>query len=84
MELLVVQIGDDLKVNLLLAQVESQLDLHVIQDALDVDERRLEVRAGLNQVLGQVLSGLSESAVAHIALPCAEDFLNQIVLEELH
>lgn len=84
MQFLVIQISDDLKVDLLLAEVEGKLDLHLVQDLLNVDEGGLEVGAGLDQVFGQVLSGLAEGAVAHVALPGAKDFLDEVEFEELH
>lgn len=84
MVLLLLQVLGDFEINLLLAEVESKFNLHLVKSFLDLNEGRLEVRTGLNQVLSELLASLAESALAHVALPGSEDFLDQVKFEELH
>jgi len=84
MVLLFVQILGDFEVNLLLAQVKGKFHLHLVEKLLNIDEPGLEVGTSLDQVFSEFLASLAESALANVALPGREHFLDQVQLEELH
>lgn len=63
---------------------ERFLLLHLLQKTDNVQESRLVVRSGLNQTLGQHLSGSFKSAVSDVTLPKREHLGDEVVLEELH
>ena len=54
--------------------MEGELGLHVEKDLVDFDMDSKEVASLLNQVLGELLTGSVESAVANITLPELESF----------
>lgn len=68
----------------LLFNMESEFALHLIESLVDVHEFCEEVRSAINELSGQILSDPVVKSVADIALPEAEDFADEVVLEELH
>ena len=62
----------------------SLLDLHVVQNLINLHVSRLKVGSSLNQRLSKLLTGLFVRPVAHVSLPKTENFTDQVVLEEFH
>ena len=69
---------------LLLFDIVGQLALHFKENLVNFEEFLLEIRSHVNQALGQILSGAIEHSIAHISLPQAENFSNQVVFKEFH
>ena len=62
----------------------GRLGLHVVEDTVDVNKGALVVRAGLDQLLGEELTGLGVGAVAYVSFPETEDLADEVVFEEVH
>ena len=59
-------------------------DLHFVKNFVYVHVSRLEIRAGLDQGLSQLLPSLLVSSVANIAFPKTENLTYEVVFEKFH